>query len=158
MSRKKLDSPSGEWEFNIDVEGIRAETAREEQQNTEEAGKLLAQLDEMSAPETSEDQPAGELEKAAEPPAEPDAAEAETPAGTEKTAPPARPPQPQTRAASSAGPSRISPRFSVPHASSHPPAGGPPAFCPLKYAARWDARVPSPEKETRTGVLPTRKR
>ena len=135
MSRKKLDSPSGEWEFNIDVEGIRAETAREEQQNTEEAGKLLAQLDEMSAPETSEDQPAGEPEKAAEPPAEPDAAEAETPAGTEKTAPPARPPQPQTRAASSAGTPR--------------PSGRPPVIPPAPPASSY-AQPPEPPRQPLT--------
>lgn len=135
MSRKKLDSPSGEWEFNIDVEGIRAETAREEQQNTEEAGKLLAQLDEMSAPETPEDQPAGEPEKAAEPPAEPDAAEAETPAGAEKTVPPVRPPQPQTRAASSAGTPR--------------PSGRPPVIPPAPPASSY-AQPPEPPRQPLT--------
>ena len=135
MSKKKLDSPTGEWEFNIDVEGIRAETAREEQQNNEEADKLLAQLDEMSASETSEEPAADRPEENGDTPAGAEAAGEEAPAETEET--PLQRPQPQTRAASSAG---------APRQGS---SGRPPVIPPSRPAAASPYDPPEPPRQSR---------
>lgn len=113
MSKKKLDSPSGEWEFNIDVEGIRADAAKEEQQNNEAADQLLAQLDEMTG---AEDEESVETSSPSSSDASADSPSDE-PVEEEEPAPQA--PQPQTRAASSAIPPQpprppVSQGYSIP--------------------------------------------
>ena len=119
MSKKTNDT--GEWAFNIDLDAIRSEAEKQDAETHAEADRLLAQLDELSAPQPGADTKTLDLptdggQAEADPPPDGEAAESAGPEKPEGNAPakpaapvPPRRPAPQTRSASSAGGQDIRP-------------------------------------------------